>query len=91
MSTINRVATANMYDNSIRNIGGRQNSLVDLNEKLTAGKRVLRASDAPVAAAQAERAITRMERIKVEQQALNIQRNAVAEAESSMGDAINLI
>ncbi len=91
MSTINRVATASMYDNSIRNIGARQNSLVDQNEKLTAGKRVLRASDDPVAAAQAERAITRIERIKVEQQALNIQRNAVAEAESSMGDAINLI
>ena len=91
MSTINRVATANMYDKSIRNIGGRQNSLVDLNEKLTAGKRVLRASDDPVSAAQAERAITRMERIKVEQQALNIQRNAVAQAESTMGDAINII
>ena len=42
MSSINRVATANMYDNSIHNIGGRQNSLVDLNEKLTSGKRVLR-------------------------------------------------
>ncbi len=91
MSTINRVATANMYDNSIRNIGARQNALVEQNEKMTAGKRVLRASDDPVAAAQAERAITRMERIKVEQQALDVQRNAVAQAESSMGDAINLV
>ena len=91
MSTINRVATANMYENSIRNIGARQNSLVEQNEKLTAGKRVLRASDDPVAAAQAERAITRMERIKVEQQALDIQRNGVAQAESSIGDAIGLI
>lgn len=91
MSSINRVATASMYDNSIRNIGARQNSLVEQNEKMTAGKRVLRASDDPVAAAQAERAITRMERIKTEQQALDVQRNAVAQAESSMGDAINLI
>ena len=91
MSSINRVATANMYDNSIRNIGGRQNALVELNEKLTAGKRVLRASDDPVAAAQAERAITRMERIKVEQQALDVQRNAIAQAESSIGDAVNLV
>ena len=63
MSSINRVATANMYDNSIRNIGGRQNSLVDLNEKLTSGKRVLRPSDDPVAAAQAERAMTRITRV----------------------------
>ena len=91
MSIINRVATANMYDNSIRNIGGRQSSLAEQSEKLTAGKRVLRASDDPVAAAQAERAITRMERIKTEQRALDVQRNAVAQAESSIGDAVNLV
>ena len=91
MSTINRVATANMYDNSIRNIGGRQSSLAEQSEKLTAGKRVLRASDDPVAAAQAERAITRMERIKVEQSALSLQRNAMAEGESTLGDAVGLL
>ena len=91
MSTINRVATANMYDNSIRNIGARQNALVEQNEKMTAGKRVLRASDDPVAAAQAERAITRMERIKVEQSALSLQRNAMAEGESTLGDAVDLL
>ena len=91
MSTINRVATANMYDNSIRNIGGRQSSLAEQSEKLTAGKRVLRASDDPVAAAQAERAITRMERIKVEQQALSLQSNAMAEGESTLGDAVGLL
>lgn len=91
MSLINRVATASMYDNSIRNIGGRQNSLAEQNEKLTAGKRVLRASDDPVAAAQAERAITRMERIKVEQSALSLQRNAMAEGESTLGDAVGLL
>ena len=91
MSIINRVATANMYDNSIRNISGRQSSLAEQNEKLTAGKRVLRASDDPVAAAQAERAITRMERIKVEQSALSLQRNAMAEGESTLGDAVGLL
>ncbi len=91
MSIINRVATANMYDNSIRNIGGRQSSLAEQSEKLTAGKRVLRASDDPVAAAQAERAITRMERIKVEQSALSLQRNAMAEGESTLGDAVGLL
>ena len=91
MSTINRVATANTYDNSIRNIGARQSSLAEQSEKLTAGKRVLRASDDPVAAAQAERAITRMERIKVEQEALSLQRNAMAEGESTLGDAVGLL
>ncbi|MDD2713605.1 MAG: flagellar hook-associated protein FlgL [Simplicispira sp.] len=91
MSSIHRVATANMYDNSIRNIGARQSTLVELNEKMTAGKRILRASDDPVAAAQAERAMTRIERIKTEQQALDVQRNAVAQAESAMGEAVGLV
>lgn len=91
MSSFNRVATANMYDNSIRNISGRQSTLVELNEKLTAGKRVLRASDDPVAAAQAERAMTRITRIQTEQRALDVQRNAVAQAESAMGEAVGLI
>ena len=44
--SINRIGTANMYDSTINNLGSRQSSLVDLMEKTTAGKRVLRASDA---------------------------------------------
>ena len=60
--SINRIGTANMYDSTINNLGSRQSSLVDLMEKTTAGKRVLRASDDPVAAAQAERARTRITR-----------------------------
>ena len=43
--SINRIGTANMYDSTINNLGSRQSSLVDLMEKTTAGKRVLRASD----------------------------------------------
>jgi flagellar hook-associated protein 3 FlgL len=90
-NTIFRVGTANMYDNSIRNVAGRQTSLVNLQENLTSGKRVVRASDDPVSAAQAERALTRMTRIQTEQRALETQRNAIAQAESSMGDAIGLV
>ena len=57
MSTnIYRVGTANMYDNALRNLGARQTSLTTLQENLTSGKRVVRASDDPVSAAQAERA-----------------------------------
>ena len=43
--SINRIGTANMYDSTINNLGSRQSGLVDLMEKTTAGKRVLRASD----------------------------------------------
>ena len=90
-NTIFRVGTANMYDNTIRNVSARQTSLVNLQENLTSGKRVVRASDDPVSAAQAERAMTRISRIQTEQRALENQRNAIAQAESTMGDAISLV
>lgn len=87
----NRMATANMYESALRHMGTRQTSLANLQENLTSGKRVLRASDDPVAAAQAERAMTRIGRIQTEQRALDVQRNAVAQAESTLGDAIGLM
>lgn len=91
MSTFHRVGTANMYDATLRNLSARQSTLVGLQENLTSGKRVVRASDDPVAAAQAERSLTRISRIQTEQRALEVQRNAVAQAESTMGDAIGLV
>ena len=86
-----RLGTATQYDNAVRNIGARQSSLANLQENLTSGKRVLRASDDPVGAAQAERALTRIARIQTEQRALEVQRSSVAQAESSLGDAVGLV
>ena len=91
MTNFYRVSTANMYDSTLRNLGARQKTLVDLQENLTSGKRVVRASDDPVAAAQAERALTRISRIQTEQRALDVQRNAIAQAESTLGDAVGLV
>lgn len=90
-NTIQRVATANMYDGTIRNLGQRQSTLTGLQENLSSGKRVLRASDDPVAAAQAERALTRLSRLQSEQRQLEIQRGNVEQAESTLGDAIGLV
>jgi flagellar hook-associated protein 3 FlgL len=90
-NTFSRVGTANMYDSAIRNLSARQNTLVGLQENLTSGKRVVRPSDDPVAAAQAERALTRISRIQSEQRQLDVQRNAIAQGESTLGDAINLV
>lgn len=86
-----RIGTAAMYDTAISNLGARQKTLVDLQENLTSGKRVVRPSDDPVAAAQAERALTRLARIQSEQRQLEIQRGNVAQAESTLGDAIDLV
>lgn len=91
MTNFYRVSTANMYDSTLRNLGARQKTLVDLQENLTSGKRVVRASDDPVAAAQAERALTRISRIQTEQRALDVQRNAIAQAETTLGDAVGLV
>ena len=85
--SINRIGTANMYDSTISNLGSRQSSLVELMEKTTAGKRVLRASDDPVAAAQAERARTRITRSENEQRVLGSQRDVIAQGESELGKA----
>ncbi len=86
-----RLGTANMYDNALRNLGARQTNLSNLQENLTSGKRVVRASDDPVSAAQAERALNRMSRIQTEQRALETQRNAITQGESTLGDAVNLL
>jgi flagellar hook-associated protein 3 FlgL len=83
-----RIATANGYDATMDNLNNRQAGLADLQEKLSAGKRVLRASDDPTAMAQAERAMNRIKRIETEQRMLSGQRNAMALAESNLGDSI---
>lgn len=91
MSTIARLGTANMYDSTVRNITARQSDLVDQTNKTSSGKRVLRPSDDPVAAAQAERALTRMARVEADQRALNAQRATIDYAESTLGTSINAL
>jgi flagellar hook-associated protein 3 FlgL len=91
MTSFNRLATANTYDNSLRNITQRQSSLSSLQENLTSGKRVVRASDDPSSAAQAERALTRMSRIVTDQRALASQSNSIAMAESTLGDVTSAL
>ena len=75
-----RLGSANTYDNTVRNLTTRQASLSALQEQLSSGKKINRASDDPAGAAQAERATTRIERVATEQRALAAQRNTVASA-----------
>ena len=58
-----RLGTANTYDNTLANLTSRQAGLADLQDKLSAGKKVVRPSDDPTGAAQAERAMTRLTRV----------------------------
>ncbi|MES2877266.1 MAG: flagellar hook-associated protein FlgL [Pseudomonadota bacterium] len=86
-----RLGTSNTYDNAVRNITSRQSALSGLQENLTSGKRVVRASDDPTGAAQAERALTRISRIATDQRALESQRNSIAMAESTLGSVTDAL
>jgi len=86
-----RIGSANTYDSALRNISNRQTALSSLQENLTSGKRVVRASDDPTAAANAERAMTRISRIASDQRALASQRDAVAQAESTLGSVTDVL
>jgi flagellar hook-associated protein 3 FlgL len=90
-TTLNRIGTANAYDSSVRNISTRQAALSNLQENLTSGKKVVRASDDPTSAANAERALNRIGRIATDQRALESQRNAILQAEGTLGDVSNAL
>lgn len=86
MTSFSRLGSANAYDNALRNLSTRQSALASLQENLTSGKRVVRASDDPTGAAQAERALTRMSRIATDQRALESQRSSITAAENTLGE-----
>lgn len=86
-----RLGSANTYDNALQNIYARQTELSTQQEKLTSGKNINRVSDDPTGAAQAERAMTRITRVATEQRALDLQRNSITMAESTLGDATGTI
>ncbi len=90
-NTLMRLGSANTYDTALRQLNTRQASLSALQENLTSGKRVVRPSDDPTGAAQAERALTRISRIQTDQRALALQKNAIANAESTLSDAVSAV
>jgi flagellar hook-associated protein 3 FlgL len=81
-----RLGSANSYDNTLANLTTRQNNLANLQESLSSGKKITSPSDDPTGAAQAERAMNRLARIATDQRALEVQRNAISVAESTLGD-----
>lgn len=86
-----RVATAHSYDTTIANLNKRQADLIAQQERISTGKRVQRASDDPVAAVMAESAQNRLSRAQVDQRAIESSRTSLAQAESSLGEAGELI
>lgn len=86
-----RVTTHNAFQTSVANLQKRQQAMVESQAQLTSGKRVLRPSDDPAAAAAAERALAAASRAEVQQRALDASRNAMTLTESALGDAGELL
>lgn len=88
MSTIpyTRLGSATSYETALANISNQQASIAQLQGELSSGKRVVNPSDDPTAAAAAERAQTRIDRISADQRALQAQQSAITTAESTLGD-----
>lgn len=86
-----RIATFNAFEAGIDTLQKRQQQLADSQERLTSGKRVIKASDDPAAAARAERAIAGQLRSDTSQRAVDASKNAMTLTESALGDAGELL
>lgn len=86
-----RIATSNAYESSLSQLQRRQSQLSEVQQQLTSGKRVQRASDDPAAAATAERAMASLSRAAAHQRAMDASRNVTQLTESALGDAGELV
>jgi flagellar hook-associated protein 3 FlgL len=86
-----RVSTANSYDTTVSSLARRQADLAAQQERLSTGKRVLRASDDPVAATLAEAAQNRLSRVQGDLRAMESSRASLAQAESGLAESGDLI
>jgi flagellar hook-associated protein 3 FlgL len=86
-----RIATANAFDSGVDTLQRRQSELSTLQDQMTSGKRVSRASDDPAAAARAERAMANVERTVTSQRAVDASKVAMAQTESTLGSAGDLM
>ncbi len=86
-----RIATANRHAEAIASLQRRQQELSDAQTMLTSGKKISRTSDDPTGAARAERAFIAQQRIGSEQRAVAARRNAMALAEATLGQSVDLL
>lgn len=86
-----RITAASAFSTSVDTLQRRQQDLSAAQDRLTSGKRVARASDDPAAAARIERALATTARSDAAQRALQASRNAMQQAESTLGGAIDLV
>lgn len=86
-----RLSTANAFNSGLSTLTKKQNELSALQEQISSGLRVQKASDDPAAAARAERAVAGMARSDTSQRAVDASRTAMTQTESALNDAGNLL
>lgn len=86
-----RISTAYSFESSIDNLQKRQSEMSHSQMQLTSGKKVNVASDDPIAAARAERALAGIAREDANQRSLDASRNVMQLSESAIGDAVSLL
>jgi flagellar hook-associated protein 3 FlgL len=86
-----RISTANAFEGGLTNLQNRQSDLSEAQTRLTGGKRVIRASDDPAAAARAERALASVRRTEASQRSVEASRVAMSQTEGALGDAGELL
>jgi flagellar hook-associated protein 3 FlgL len=86
-----RISTSNAFEAGITNLQNRQSDLSEAQTRLTGGKRVIRASDDPAAAARAERALAGVKRSETGQRSVEASRVAMTQTEAALGDAGELL
>jgi len=86
-----RIATANQYDRTVFQLGVRQTEMAQQQERLATGKRVLKASDDPVAATLNEASRNRSARLEADLRALDASRTSLQQAESGLAESGELM
>lgn len=90
MSTL-RVSTAASYEEAMARLQQRQRELAEAQVHMTSGKRVMRASDDPINAARAERALAATSRAQAGLRSVDASRSAMTQTEAALGDAGELL
>jgi len=86
-----RISTANAYDATIEQLSQRQSELTDAQLKLSSGKRILRASDDPIGAARAERALAAESSATAAKSSVSASQSAMTQSEGALGSAVDLL
>ena len=86
-----RISTANSFDTGIDTLTRRQAEMNALQDQITTGKRINKASDDPAGAARAERAMASIGRTETSQRAVQASSVLMTQTESNLGDAGDLL